>query len=124
MFEVGTVCVKLAGRDSGKKCVVIEAPKDGIVVIEGETRRRKCNIRHLYATGESAKVKAGANHAEVMKALGLKEKESKVRKPAAKPSAHASRAKPKAEEPKKSPKKAAAKKKSEAKDEGPEPTAE
>jgi large subunit ribosomal protein L14e len=92
MFEVGTVCVKIAGRDAGKQCVVIEAAKDGIVVIEGETRRRKCNVRHLEPTGE-AKVKAGASHAEVMKALGLKEKETKSRKPAAKPSAHTKRVK-------------------------------
>jgi large subunit ribosomal protein L14e len=99
MFEVGTVCIKTAGRDAGKTCVVVEAAKDGIVVIEGETRRRKCNVRHLEPLGRDVKVKAGANHADVMKALGLKEKESKARKPAAKPSAHAGRAK--APEPKK-----------------------
>lgn len=104
MFEVGTVCVKTAGRDAGKTCVIIEAPKDGIVLIEGETRRRKCNVRHLEPTGE-VKVKAGASHAEVMKALGLKEKEPKARKPAAKPSSHAKRAKPKAEAKKKKAKK-------------------
>lgn len=92
MFEVGTVCVKTAGRDAGMKCVVVEAAKEGIVIIEGETRRRKCNVRHLEPVGE-AKVKVGASHSEVMKALGLKERESKQRKPAAKPSAHASRKK-------------------------------
>ena len=100
MFEVGTVCVKIAGRDAGLKCVVIEAPKDGIVLIEGQTRRRKCNIRHLEPVGET-KVKAGASHAEVMKALGLTEKAQKTRKPAAKPSAHGKRVKPKADAPKK-----------------------
>lgn len=93
MFGVGTVCVKIAGRDAGLQCVVIEEPKDGIVLIEGETRRRKCNIRHLEPTGE-VKVKAGASHAEVMKALGLTEKATKTRKPAAKPSSHAKRVKP------------------------------
>jgi large subunit ribosomal protein L14e len=97
MFEIGTVCVKIAGRDAGKQCVVVEAAKDGIVIIEGETRRRKCNVRHLEPLGRDVKVKAGANHAEVMKALGLKEKESKPRKPAAKPSAHAKRVKAPAE---------------------------
>jgi large subunit ribosomal protein L14e len=93
MYEVGTVCVKIAGRDAGKQCVIVEAAKDGFVVIEGATRRRKCNVRHLEILDKEVKVKAGASHAEVMKALGLKEKESKSRKPAAKPSAHASRAK-------------------------------
>src|SRR5262245_10944604 len=93
MFEVGTVCVKLAGRDAGKKCVVVEEHKDGFVVIEGETRRRKCNIRHLEPVGE-VKVSKGASHDVVMKALGFKPKEAKPRKAAAKPTAHASRKKP------------------------------
>ena len=93
MFEVGTVCVKIAGRDAGKQCVVVEAAKDGIVVIEGETRRRTCNIRHLESLGRDVKIKAGASHADVMKALGLKEKETKTRKAAAKPSSHTKRAK-------------------------------
>jgi large subunit ribosomal protein L14e len=93
MYEVGTVCVKIAGRDAGQTCVIIEEAKDGFVIVEGETRRRKCNVRHLEATGKTVSVKAGASHADVMKALGIPPKETKSRKPAAKPSAHASRAK-------------------------------
>ena len=100
MYEVGTVCVKIAGRDAGKRCVIVEDAKDGMVTIEGETRRRKCNIRHLEPTG-NVKVKAGASHAEVMKALGLKEKESKKKTPAAKPTAHTKRKKAEGAEPKK-----------------------
>ena len=93
MYEIGTVCVKIAGRDAGKKCVIVEAAKDGFVMIEGETRRRKCNVRHLEMLKEEVKVKSGASHAEVMKALGLEAKEAKSRKPATKPNAHANRAK-------------------------------
>jgi len=93
MFEIGTVCVKTAGRDAGKTCVVIEAPKDNLVVVEGETRRRKCNVLHLEPTGKSVDVKAGASHAAVMKELGLKEKEQKSRKPTTKPTSHTTRVK-------------------------------
>ena len=93
MYDIGTVCVKIAGRDAGKKCVIVEAAKDGFVMIEGETRRRKCNVRHLEMLKQEVKVKSGASHAEVMKALGLEAKEVKSRKPAAKPDAHANRAK-------------------------------
>ena len=85
MFEVGTECIKIAGRDAGKRCIVVEAAKDNTVVIEGETRRRKCNLRHLEPTGKNHELKHGASHAEVMKALGLKEKDTKTRKPATKP---------------------------------------
>jgi large subunit ribosomal protein L14e len=86
MYQIGTVCVKIAGRDAGKQCVVVEAAKDGKVVVDGETRRRACNIRHLEPIGKSVKVSAGASHADVMKALGLSPRENKSRKPAAKPS--------------------------------------
>ena len=108
MFEIGTVCVKTAGRDAGKTCVVVEAAKDGFVVVEGETRRRKCNIRHLEATEKTVEVKSGASHTEVMKALGIAPKENKSRKPGAKPSAHTKRkanAEPKPEKKAKSAKK-------------------
>jgi large subunit ribosomal protein L14e len=85
MFEVGIVCMKIAGRDAGKTCVIVESEKDGFVLIEGETRRRKCNTRHLEPLGKSVEIKAGASHADVMKALGLPARESKPRKPAARP---------------------------------------
>lgn len=93
VFNVGTVCVKIAGRDAGKTCVIVEEAKDGFVVVEGETRRRKCNVKHIEPTGKTVDVKAGASHDVVMKALGLKEKAQKTRKPASKPSKHTSRAK-------------------------------
>ena len=85
VFNVGSVCVKIAGRDAGKTCVVIEAAKSGFVVIDGETRRRKCNVRHIEPTGQEVKVAANASHLEVMKALGLAPRKSQPRKAAAKP---------------------------------------
>jgi large subunit ribosomal protein L14e len=88
MYKVGTVCVKIAGRDAGKKCVVVEELKDGFVTIEGATRRRKCNVRHLEPTG-NVDVKKDASHADVMKALSLEARKSKARKPGAKPTAAA-----------------------------------
>ena len=95
MFGIGTVCMKIAGRDAGKTCVVVEEAKNGIVVIEGATRRRKCNVKHLEPLGRSIEMKTGASHEQVMKALGLTPKVSKPKKAGAKPSAHAKRIKPK-----------------------------
>lgn len=111
MYEIGTVCVKIAGRDAGKTCVVIDEAENGFVVIEGETRRRKCNPVHLEPTGETVDVKKGAEHAAVMKVLGLDAREKKTRAKAEKPSG-ARKAKPKSAAPAKAPKakKAAAKK--------------
>ena len=69
MFDVGRICVKIAGRDAGKKCVVVEQAGEGMVVIDGQTRRRKCNVRHLEPTQSTVELKSGASHDEVKAAL-------------------------------------------------------
>ncbi len=69
MFEVGRICVKLAGRDAGKQCVIVEELGNGLVMIDGQTRRRKCNVRHLEPTEQTVELKKGASHAEVKSAL-------------------------------------------------------
>ncbi len=67
MIDVGRICVKIAGRDAGKKCVVVDVIDDNYVMIDGETRRRKCNILHLEPLDKSVDIKKGASHAEVAK---------------------------------------------------------
>jgi len=67
--EVGRLCVKLAGRDAGKECLIVDILDENFVTIEGNTRRRKCNIRHLEFLPKVAKIKAKASHEEVAKAL-------------------------------------------------------
>ncbi len=57
MIEVGRICVKTAGRDSNKYCIVLEKIDDNYVIIDGETRRRKVNIKHLEPTKKKAEVK-------------------------------------------------------------------
>lgn len=74
LFDVGRICVKIAGRDSGKKCVVVESLDNTYVLVDGSTRRKKVNIRHLEPLAEIISLKKGASHAEVSKAfekLGL-----------------------------------------------------
>lgn len=55
-MEVGRVCIKLRGREAGRKAVIVEAGKDkDFVVIEGpHVRKRKVNPRHLLLTEEKA----------------------------------------------------------------------
>ena len=59
IFEVGRVCIKVAGRDAGNKCVVIEVIDNNYVMIDGMTRRRKCNIVHLEPLKEIIKINTG-----------------------------------------------------------------
>jgi large subunit ribosomal protein L14e len=69
MIDVGRICVKIAGRDAGLKCVVVEVLDNNFVLIDGETRRRKCNILHLEPLDKTVELKKGASHAEVEKAF-------------------------------------------------------
>ena len=69
MIEVGRLCIKTAGRDAGQKCVVVELIDTMFVMIDGETRRRKCNILHLEPTKQVVELKKGASHSDVEKAL-------------------------------------------------------
>tara|TARA_Y100000310_G_scaffold345519_1_gene465928 strand:+ start:24736 stop:25260 length:525 start_codon:yes stop_codon:yes gene_type:complete len=80
MIEVGRICVKTAGRDAGLKCVIVDVLNDKFVLIDGETRRRKCNVFHLEPLKEVVKIKKNASHDDVKKEfekLGLKVRETK-----------------------------------------------
>jgi large subunit ribosomal protein L14e len=69
MMEVGRVCMKIAGRDANKMCVVVEVLDGNYVLIDGETRRKKCNIKHLEPTKKVIKIKSGDARAEIKKAF-------------------------------------------------------
>jgi len=91
-MEVGRLCVKLAGRDAGRECLVVEKIDKNYVLIDGLTRRRKCNIVHLEMLSKTAKIKAKASHEEVMKALaefGIEAPKAFARKKDRKPKAKA-----------------------------------
>jgi large subunit ribosomal protein L14e len=82
MIEVGRLCVKTAGRDAGNKCVIIEVLDEKFVMIDGETRRRKCNVKHLEPLKEMIKLGKNAAHKDVVsefKKLGIEIKETKPR---------------------------------------------
>lgn len=76
--------MKIAGRDAGKLCVVVDVLDDKTVLVDGETRRRKCNMMHLEPLNKIVKIAKGAEHAQVAKALGIEEKKPKKEKPAKK----------------------------------------
>jgi large subunit ribosomal protein L14e len=69
IFDIGRVCIKLAGRDAGKPCIVVNIIDDSYVLIEGETRRRKCNVAHLEPLPLQADVSENASREDVVSAL-------------------------------------------------------
>jgi large subunit ribosomal protein L14e len=74
MFEVGRICLKTAGREAGKYCVVVKKLEGGFVLVTGpkaltKVKRRKCNIDHIEPLLEKVDIKSDASDEEVMKAL-------------------------------------------------------
>ena len=69
MLEVGRVCIKIAGRDAGQTAIVVEKIDEKTVLIDGNVRRRKCNINHLEPLDQTVKVSKGASTSEVHKAM-------------------------------------------------------
>jgi len=65
IFDTGRVCVKLAGRDAGKRCVIVECLDSQFVLVDGETRRRKVNVKHLEPLEEVLDIKPGISHEQL-----------------------------------------------------------
>ena len=69
MLSVGRLCVKTSGRDAGKKCAVVNVIDHTSVLIDGNVRRRRCNVRHLEPLSDVIDIKKDASHEEVESAF-------------------------------------------------------
>ena len=70
VIEVGRVCVKSAGRETGRKCVIVDIMDKSFVLITGPkkvtgVRRRRVNMNHVEPLQEKLDVKRGASDDEV-----------------------------------------------------------
>lgn len=86
MIEIGRVCMKIAGRDAGKMVVVVDKVDDNFVMIDGNVKRKRCNVAHLEPLQEVLKIKKGASREEVLlemkrAKIEIKEKEKVKRGP-------------------------------------------
>jgi len=73
MFDVGRVCLKMAGREAGKYCVIVNKIDDNFVTVTGpknltDVKRRRCNINHLEPILDVLKIKTDASDDVVLKA--------------------------------------------------------
>ncbi len=69
MLEVGRLCIKTAGRDAMKHCVIIEIIDEKYVLVDGNTRRKKVNKTHIEPLNKILKIKKGATTKEALEAL-------------------------------------------------------
>ena len=73
-IEVGRICVKQTGRETGKKCVIIDVMDKSFVLITGPkkitgVKRRRVNINHLQPLDDKIDVTRGAADEEVTSIL-------------------------------------------------------
>lgn len=75
---VGRVCMKIAGREAGKYCVVLKTEKDkknkAFALITGPklltgVKRRRCNIDHLEPTGYMVEIDEGSGEEDIINAF-------------------------------------------------------
>lgn len=89
-IEVGRICVKLTGREAGRKCVIVDVMDKSFILITGPktvtgVKRRRVNINHIEPFQDKIEIKRGASDeevVEVLKAAGKLEEMAQKIKPA------------------------------------------
>ncbi len=89
-IEVGRICVKLTGREAGRKCVIVDVMDKSFILITGPktvtgVKRRRVNINHIEPFQDKIEIERGASDeevVEVLKAAGKLEEMAQKVKPA------------------------------------------
>jgi large subunit ribosomal protein L14e len=73
-IEVGRICVKVLGREAGRKCVIVDVVDKSFVLITGPKtvtgiRRRRANVNHVEPLQDRVEIKRGASDDEISEAL-------------------------------------------------------
>jgi len=72
-LDIGTLCMKVAGREAGGLCVVIKHVDKTFIMVTGPKlvtgiKRRRCNIEHLEPTEIKLSIKEDATDEEIIEA--------------------------------------------------------
>ena len=91
VIEAGRICVKIVGREAGRKCVIVDLIDKNFVLITGPKevtgiKRRRANTNHIEPTKDKITIDRGASDEDVAKELeaaGKTEEMKKIVKPIA-----------------------------------------
>jgi large subunit ribosomal protein L14e len=87
--EIGRICEKTAGRDAGKKCVIVDVMDKSFVLVTGPkkitaVKRKRVNLNHIKILQDRLDIKRGASDEEVISAIeatGKMQEMSQIAKP-------------------------------------------
>lgn len=84
-IEVGRICVKVLGREAGKKCVIVDLMDKSFVLITGPkkltgVKRRRVNANHVEPMQDKIDIKRGASDEEVADAIKASDKLEMMKK--------------------------------------------
>jgi large subunit ribosomal protein L14e len=73
-IEIGRICVKTAGREAGRKCVITDIIDQNNVEITGPkelngVKRRRASIKHIEPTTEKLDIERGSDDDAVLQAI-------------------------------------------------------
>lgn len=69
MLDIGRICIKKAGREAGMIAVIVKKVDETYVLIDGNVKRRKCNIAHLEPSDNLIKIKEDESTEGVHKSM-------------------------------------------------------
>jgi len=62
---IGRLCRKIAGREGNRIAVIVNVLNNNFVEIDGQVKRRKCNLSHLELLNKQLKIKKGISTEEL-----------------------------------------------------------
>ena len=79
VYDIGRLCVKTMGRETGHYCVIVDIVDKNYLLIDGlNVRRRRVNFNHIEPITDTIEIKKGANHEQVEAAIKKAKLEKKM----------------------------------------------
>ncbi len=71
VIDIGRICVKLTGREAGKKCVIVDIVDRNFVLVTGPkqlngVKRRRVNVSHIEPTDRKLDIRRGETDEALM----------------------------------------------------------
>jgi large subunit ribosomal protein L14e len=74
ILDIGSICVKKLGRETGRKCIVVDIIDKSFVLVTGPqalsgVKRRRANVNHLEPIAAKLNITRQASDEDVIRAV-------------------------------------------------------